>query len=93
MLDCSHILEIVPPPTQGHRQQSNLTTPPMFGTKIRIESQMFDCKHILEILLPPTQGPTGPQTTVQLNNPPMFGTKIRIESQMFYFSDFSKVSQ
>ena len=69
MLDCSHILEIVPsPPTQGHRQQSNLITPQMFGTKIRIESQMFDCKHILEIP-PPTQGPTGPQTTVQLNNP------------------------
>ena len=25
----------------------------MFGTKIRIESEMFECKHILEILHPP----------------------------------------
>ena len=57
MLDCSHILEIVPyPPLRAHWQQYNLTTPQMFGTKIRIESEMFDCKHILEIL-PPHSGP------------------------------------
>ena len=94
MFDCitclKHILEILPPSPlrarEGHIQQSNLTTPKMFGTKIRIESQMFDCKHILEILHstpPPLRAREGHRQQSNLITPKMFGTKIRIESEMF----------
>ena len=84
MFDCKHILEILPPlrARQGHRQQSNLVTPQMFSTKIRIESQMFDCKHILEILHstpPPLRAREGHRQQSNLITPKMFGTKIRIE--------------
>ena len=71
MLDCTHILEIVPSPTQGvHRQQSNLITPQMFGTEIINVGLYTHC--IQEIFLSPTQGT---QTTVQLYGPQFVGKK------------------
>ena len=74
----SHLTPSLQVSREGHRQQSNLITPQIFDTKIRIESQMFDCKHTH-----PLRAREGHRKQSNLTTPKMFVTKIRIESQMF----------
>ena len=52
-------------PDRAKRQQSNLITPEMVGTKIRIESIMLNCTHLLECVPSPLQGLTGPKDNNQ----------------------------
>ena len=76
----SHLTPSLQVSREGHRQQSNLITPQIFDTKIRIESQMFDCKHTH-----PLRAREDHRKQSNLTTPKMFVTKIRIESQMFDF--------
>jgi hypothetical protein len=73
MLDCTHILEIVPSPTQVTQTTVQLNYPKMFGTEIINFGLYTHC--IQEIFLSPTQGT---QTTVQLYSPQIFGKKTAV---------------